>query len=49
MAALESVVLKFRRRGAEVELVGFNEASKTIVDRLSVHDKADAADPSAAH
>ena len=49
VAALDAVVLKFRRRGAEVKLVGFNEASKTIVDRLATHDKAEAADPSVAH
>jgi SulP family sulfate permease len=33
------VVLKFRREGAEVELIGLNEASSTIVDRFGVHDK----------
>ncbi|WP_353056940.1 STAS domain-containing protein [Microbulbifer sp. MLAF003] len=37
--ALDKVVLKFRREGAEVELVGLNEASETIVDRFGVHDK----------
>ncbi|MFD2646754.1 SulP family inorganic anion transporter [Devosia albogilva] len=37
--ALDMVVLKFRREGAEVEVVGLNEASETIVDRLGVHDK----------
>jgi SulP family sulfate permease len=39
VAALDMVVLKFRREGAEVELVGLNEASATIVDRLAIHDK----------
>jgi sulfate permease, SulP family len=39
VAALDNVILKFRREGAEVELIGLNEASATIVDRLSVHDK----------
>jgi SulP family sulfate permease len=33
------VVIKFRREGAEVELLGMNEASATIVDRFGVHDK----------
>lgn len=37
--ALDSVVIKFRREGAEVELIGLNEASETIVDRFGVHDK----------
>lgn len=39
VAALDTVVLKFRREGAEVEIVGLNEASATIVDRLAIHDK----------
>ncbi|AJY47511.1 SulP family inorganic anion transporter [Martelella endophytica] len=38
VAALDMVVMKFRREGAEVEIVGMNEASATIVDRLSVQD-----------
>ena len=37
--ALDKSVVKFRREGAEVELVGLNEASETIVDRFGVHDK----------
>lgn len=39
VAALDMAVLKFRREGAEVELIGLNEASETIVDKLGVHDK----------
>ena len=39
VAALDTVVLKFLREGAEVVLVGLNEASETIVDRLASHDK----------
>jgi len=39
VAALDEVILKFRREGAEVEIVGLNEASTTIVDKLAVHDK----------
>ena len=35
---LDRVVIKFRREGAEVKLVGLNEASATIVDRYAVHD-----------
>lgn len=38
VAALDDIVLKFRRNGAEVELVGMNEASATIVDRFAQHD-----------
>ncbi|HCG77929.1 MULTISPECIES: SulP family inorganic anion transporter [Thalassolituus] len=39
VSALDKVVIKFRREGAEVELLGMNEASATIVDRFGVHDK----------
>lgn len=37
--ALDMAVLKFRREGADVELIGLNEATETIVDRFGVHDK----------
>ncbi|MWJ28824.1 STAS domain-containing protein [Halomonas sp. ZH2S] len=39
---LDRVVIKFRREGTEVELVGLNEASATIVDRYAVHDDPEA-------
>lgn len=39
VAAVDMVVLKFRREGTHVSLVGMNEASSTIVDRLGEHDK----------
>ncbi|ELL7976139.1 sodium-independent anion transporter, partial [Salmonella enterica] len=35
----DKVVIKFRREGTEVELIGLNEASATIVDKFGVHDK----------
>ncbi|MCH2547570.1 MAG: SulP family inorganic anion transporter [Alphaproteobacteria bacterium] len=44
VAALDKVVLKFRREGAEVELLGLNEASATIVEKLGIHDKPEALD-----
>ncbi|MCC6006557.1 MAG: SulP family inorganic anion transporter, partial [Rhodobacteraceae bacterium] len=44
VAAVDMVVLKFRREGARVELLGMNEASETIVDKLGVHDKPGALD-----
>jgi SulP family sulfate permease len=34
--------MKFRREGTEVEVIGLNEASATMVDRFAVHDKPDA-------
>ena len=42
VGALDRVVLKFRREGAEVEVIGLDEASATLVERLGVHDKPDA-------
>ena len=47
--ALDMAVLKFRRDGAEVEIVGMNAASETIVDRLALHDKPGAVDKLMAH
>jgi len=44
VAALDMAVLKFRREGADVEIVGMNKASETIVDSLAVHDKPGAMD-----
>jgi SulP family sulfate permease len=37
--ALDKSVIKFRREGIEVEVIGQNEASKTIIDRFGIHDK----------
>ncbi len=39
VSALDKVVLKFRREGADVKLVGLNDASSTIIDRFGTHDK----------
>lgn len=39
VGALDKVVLKFRREGTEVEILGMNEATATIVDKLAMHDK----------
>jgi SulP family sulfate permease len=39
VGALDMAVLKFRREGAEVDILGMNEASETIVDRLATHDR----------
>ncbi|MCC6208357.1 MAG: SulP family inorganic anion transporter [Gammaproteobacteria bacterium] len=49
VAALDKVVIKFRREGTEVELIGLNEASATIVDKFAVHDKPDAVDKLMGH
>ncbi|WP_193335179.1 SulP family inorganic anion transporter [Devosia beringensis] len=37
--AVDMAVLKFRREGVVVELVGMNDASATIMDELAVHDQ----------
>ncbi|WP_372660650.1 SulP family inorganic anion transporter [Hydrogenophaga sp.] len=42
VSAVDKVVLKFRREGTEVELLGMNKASATMLDRFAVHDKPDA-------
>jgi SulP family sulfate permease len=42
--SLDMAVLKFRREGADVELIGLNEATETIVDRFGVHDKPEEID-----
>ncbi|MDF1584503.1 MAG: SulP family inorganic anion transporter [Methyloprofundus sp.] len=39
VTALDKVVIKFRREGADVEIIGLNAASATIIDRFAVHDK----------
>jgi SulP family sulfate permease len=39
VGALDKVILKFRREGAEVEVLGMNEATATIVDKLAIHGK----------
>lgn len=44
VSALDKVILKFRREGTEVEIIGMNEASTTMVDKFAIHDKDDAAD-----
>ncbi|AUG51318.1 SulP family inorganic anion transporter [Thalassospira marina] len=49
VSALDMVVMKFRREGAEVELIGLNEASETIVDKLAIHDKPGAFERLAGH
>ncbi|MGY8527455.1 SulP family inorganic anion transporter [Paracidovorax citrulli] len=44
ISALDKVVLKFRRAQAEVEIIGLNEASATMVDKFAIHDKDGAPD-----
>lgn len=44
VSALDKVVLKFRREGADVEIIGLNDASTTLVDKFGMHDKDGADD-----
>jgi len=47
--ALDMAILKFRRDGAEVDVIGMNEATETIVDKLAIHDKPGAMDKLMSH
>ena len=47
--ALDKVVMKFRREGTTVEVIGMNEASVTLVDKFAVHDKPDAVERMMGH
>jgi SulP family sulfate permease len=49
VAALDKVVLKLRREGTEVDVLGLNQASATIVDRFGMHDKENATDLLSGH
>lgn len=42
VSALDKVVIKFRREGTEVEVIGLDKASATLIDKFAVHDKPDA-------
>lgn len=44
VAALDKVVLKLRRDGIYVDMIGMNRATSTLVDRFGVHDKPDGID-----
>jgi len=49
VSALDKVVVKFRREGSEVEVIGLNEASATMVDNFAVHDKPEAVEKLMGH
>jgi len=49
ISSLDKVVLKFRREGTEVELVGLNEASATLVDKFAVHNQPQAVEKLMGH
>jgi SulP family sulfate permease len=39
VAAIDKAVLRYRQRGVEVEVVGLNERSASLLSRLATHDK----------
>lgn len=43
VAALDKVVIKFRREGTDVEVLGMNRATETVVDRFGVANNPEAA------
>ncbi len=49
VAAVDKVVFRYRRQGAEVELIGMNQAGQTLVDKLGRHDKSHLPSGEAAH
>ncbi|MGV2898462.1 SulP family inorganic anion transporter [Achromobacter sp. AGC78] len=49
VGALDKVVIKLRREGKAVDVVGLNAASATMIGRFAVHDKAGAHAQSAGH
>lgn len=48
-AAIDRVVLAFRRRGVAAEVIGLNQASSTLLDRLATHDKPGAMEMAPGH
>ncbi|MEM6639958.1 MAG: SulP family inorganic anion transporter [Pseudomonadota bacterium] len=41
VTALDKVVIKFRREGTRVDVIGMNAATRTAIDRFGVYDKPD--------
>ena len=44
VSALDKVVIKLRREGADVNIIGLNEASETLLDKFAVYDKPEEID-----
>ncbi|MFN3859628.1 MAG: SulP family inorganic anion transporter [Caulobacter sp.] len=49
IGVLDKAILKFRREGTEVTIVGLNQASAMMVDRFAIHDKPGASEQLAGH
>ena len=40
VAALDQIVIKYQRLGADVSIIGSNEASKTVIDKFGTHNSS---------
>ena len=49
VGTLDKAILKFRREGTEVEVLGLNEASAAMIERYAIHDKPGADAQAGAH
>ncbi|MBP0018569.1 MAG: SulP family inorganic anion transporter [Cyanobacteria bacterium SBLK] len=49
VGAIDQIVLKFRRTGADVELVGLNEASAALLEKLAIHNDPNALEKLSSH
>jgi SulP family sulfate permease len=49
VAALDKVIMKYRRNGVNVTITGMNEASATMIGRHATHDKVDVQEVVPAH
>jgi SulP family sulfate permease len=49
VGSLDKAILKFRREGTHVDVLGLNQASATMVDRFAIHDKPGAEAALGAH
>ena len=49
VGTLDKVVMKFRRLGAKVEVLGLNQASSTMIERFGLHDKIDGVEDIVGH
>jgi len=49
VGSLDKAILKFRREGTDVQVVGLNQASTTMIDRFAIHDKPGAEAALGAH
>ena len=49
VAAVDKVVFRYRRQGAQVEVIGMNAAGRTLIEQVGKHDKSHLPAGSAAH